>query len=183
MFHFQYQAGNLTKNKCAVHQILCTCDACLEQLDLPWDKNKTTAEQPCFAAPDANCYFEPMMQGLNKWHIISLVQVKGEQEQVDGINEVLQSAISYKASLQEPLIDVGKFGIVDCVCDEAKDSALLVEWTALPTLSKKKLRSINGRRSNPSRNHGGGGHCQPVLEWQSILVPTGKERWKTQAQT
>jgi hypothetical protein len=131
MFHFRYQAGNLTKNECAVRRIPCACHACMEKLDLPWDPKKTTAEQPCFAAPDANCYFEPMMQGLNKWHIITLQQTEG-QEQVDEINEVLQSALDYKVTLQEPWIEVGQFGIVDCDCDDAKDSALLVEWTTLP---------------------------------------------------
>ena len=93
---------------------------------------KKPAEQPCSAAPDANCYFEPMMQGLNKWQIISLQQTEGI-EQVDEINEVLQTALDYKVSLQELWIEVGKFGIIDCDCDDAKDSALLVEWTSLPT--------------------------------------------------
>jgi hypothetical protein len=36
MFHFRYQAGNLTKNECTVRQMPCACDACLEKLDLPW---------------------------------------------------------------------------------------------------------------------------------------------------
>ena len=88
-----------------------------------------------------------MMQGLNKWHIISLQQTEG-QEQVDEINEVLQSALDYKVSLQEPLIEVGKFGIIDCDCDDAKDSALLVEWTTLPyTLQKDTV--INSMGEDP----------------------------------
>jgi hypothetical protein len=67
---------------------------------------------------------------------------------VDEINEVLQSALDYKVSLQEPWIDVGKFGIIDCGCDKAEDSALLVEWTTLPyTLQKDAL--INSMGDNP----------------------------------
>jgi hypothetical protein len=50
MFRFWCQAGNLTKNECAVCQIPCACYGCLERLDIPWDPNKTTAQLPSLLA-------------------------------------------------------------------------------------------------------------------------------------
>ena len=51
---------------------------------------------------------------------------------MDEINEVLQSAMDYKVSLELPQIEQGLFGIIECDCDDAKDQALLVKWTCLP---------------------------------------------------
>ena len=109
------------------------CDACLESLTKKWVDGTPVADQPFFAAPDAKtCYFEPMMEGLNKWNIITLVSKKGEFE-VDEINEVLQSAMDYKVSLELPQIEQGLFGIIECEPHvDAKDKALLVKWTCLP---------------------------------------------------
>ena len=71
------------------------------------------------------------MEGLNKWNIITLVSKLGNFE-VDEINDVLQSALDYKAYQCGEMIDPGKFGIVGVVGNDAKDGALLVKWTGLP---------------------------------------------------
>jgi hypothetical protein len=47
LFHFRCQAGNLTKNDCAVCQIPCTCNACFDNLDLWWiQQNNSHATLP-----------------------------------------------------------------------------------------------------------------------------------------
>ena len=132
MFHFRYQWDSETQNQCATRRIPCLCDACLANLSKKWIVGTPAVDQPCFADPDAaSCYFEPMMQGMNKWRIITLVPKDGEHE-VDEINEVLQSALDYKASQCSEMIDPGKFGIVGVAGNDAKDGALLVKWTGLP---------------------------------------------------
>jgi hypothetical protein len=56
--------------------------------------------------------------------------------------------LTLQAKLAGPLVDVGEFGIVDCDSAEAKDSALLLEWTALPhTLQKDTV--INSMGEDP----------------------------------
>ena len=63
---------DLGVGKAAVRRIPCACLFCIEQLNLPWDKNKEDTNQRRYGI-NKECLNWNIFEGLNDWNIITLV--------------------------------------------------------------------------------------------------------------
>ena len=76
-FRFEKQLGI---THCAMRQIPCYCNACLEKLKLPWDLSKDSYNQPRYSQ-NKNCHFWDVFQGLNDWKIVLIVATQQDAKE------------------------------------------------------------------------------------------------------
>ena len=103
--------------KADVRRIPCACSFCIEQLDLPQDKNEKDTSQKWYSTKNSlNCN---IFEGLNDWNIIILAtQTKNENIKKDDeefktilrgveriMNEKLQTTIYRSMRIDDEIID------------------------------------------------------------------------------
>ena len=132
MFHFRCHPL-MPVDRCAVRQIPCLCASCKATLEKIWDpKEKDPSKQDCFQKPD-ECFFNPIMDDLNKWHFIEIEPSKGKEDQRQ-VNRIVQNAMDNISRYQAQQVEVGGFGAIDSPEDDrgAPDGFYLVKWTREP---------------------------------------------------
>ena len=132
MFHFRCHPL-IPVDTCAVRRILCLCASCKDTLEKEWDpKEKDPSKQDCFQKPE-ECFFNPIMDDLNKWHFIEIEPSKGKEDQRQ-VNRIVQSAMDNVSRCQAQQVVVGGFGAIDSSEDDrdAPDGFYLVKWTREP---------------------------------------------------
>ena len=131
-YHF-YLSKELGIGKIAARRIPCACQACKEQLAMPWNNNLVPAAQPMFQSP-VNCILRPIMEAFNDWKILSFVRSAVDPEE---IQVIFEGVLGEMEAITAHEIEVGGFGAHDTENDYD-----LVEWTsesfALPNDSVKE---------------------------------------------
>eukprot|EP00966_Prymnesium_polylepis_P105434 2441600-Prymnesium_polylepis.1 len=141
----------LGPGKAALRRIPCACVACLEQIELKWERGVEPSQQPRFAS-SKKCQwwsiFAPrelqsdgswkMLEGagLNDWKIISLEEKKGSDpeqaeealaEALAGITEIMAARIKEALDREDGPV-YGTFSTLD----EDADGYYLVMFTSVP---------------------------------------------------
>ena len=144
MFHFRF-SGGMKANTAAIRRIPCACTACLAKFHIGWQTGKPLevgdidysgdygldpSNQPMFAPVD-DCYFEPAMQGLNKWHFVTVSPIDRKYVPEE-VNAVYEDSITRRAMEACKDITVGGYGAVGSDNPDAREGYYLTEWTGLP---------------------------------------------------
>ena len=67
---------DLYKGLCAMRQIPCTCNGCVEQLIKHWSPNLDKTLQPRYVIKPGTCKYFSILRGYNKWYICQIDLIK-----------------------------------------------------------------------------------------------------------
>jgi hypothetical protein len=130
----------MPKGLAVCRRIPCLCEACLYQLNHPWDPSvKDPRNQPMFQN-NPDCEFRSVMGNLNNWHFITVEPAtkknsRGERvpdedpEQVQRLRQEALTSIAMKTSME---IKVDGFGAINADGEDAPDGFYLVQWKGKP---------------------------------------------------
>lgn len=123
--------------KVAVRRIPCCCQSCRDQLLSPWIANTPAEEQPRYKT-NQSCHWWPIFEGLNDWHIVTLVVGKDDDAQADLLEEAQNLFLDSRAEEAFKQIVVGQRGAF-ATDDPDADGYYVVEWTGLPERLKNDV--------------------------------------------
>ena len=115
----------------AVRRIPCACDACIEQLKLPWNRQLNLKQQPHYAPGNQQCKYWPIFEGLNDWIIIKLVD-KLECTNMNEEEEVHTETLNCLTTAMAEKVQEEFYGAMMTSDTSTKDGYYVVQWTSTP---------------------------------------------------
>ena len=117
-----------------------SCDACYQQIMLPWDHSLDNyKDQPKFQNPEG-CQYHESMKDLNKWNFVSPFLVQKDSDMVKAqLNAVHQMVIEAHTEANRKKVRAGRCGAIDAPTDKL-DGFWLVKWCGLPYQLEKDQR-------------------------------------------
>ena len=73
---------DLSLSKAAIRRIPYTCDSCIKQLELSWDKNEKYCNQKTYDE-NKGCLYWNIFESLNDWNIIILAATRKNNTEKD----------------------------------------------------------------------------------------------------
>ena len=121
-YHF-YADYHLGVGRCAARRIPCACDACRQQIQLPWNESLPPLEQPRFKTP-TDCKRKEIFGTFNDWTILEIRPMVNEVEEED-MEELFEDILgAHEINITQD-IQPGQFGAY-----ESRDEYYLVKWTS-----------------------------------------------------
>ena len=110
----------------ALRRIACACDACEEFRNRKWVSGLEAQQQPRFTQ-NRQCKYWPVMEGLNDWTIVKLVETSAIDP--DDVEEAKADVLEGVATRMAEEIEEGQYGAV-ITEDEDTHGYYLVAWAS-----------------------------------------------------
>ena len=120
--HYNFRADPaLGPGYVAVRRIPCACNACVSQLKEPWLSNKEFHDQPRYRPNNQECLLWPIMEDLNNWLFIKLIDIKPGHHEVHSevTKSIFQSTLQNRALSMISVIEEGNYGAVSTTDEKA----------------------------------------------------------------
>ncbi len=124
----------------ALWHVACGCDACKEQLGMPWLPCVNMDEQPWYAAND-QCILWWSYEGANDWKIFQLEPANKEEEK--GARDSIRCVLYALEARMSLMIREGEVGAVGTT-DKAAMGYYIVKWESKPYALQADAEGILG---------------------------------------
>ena len=134
-FHYNYRCDPaLGLGYIATRRIPCCCQACLNQLALPWDVTKSKYDQPRYQGDNQDCINWPIFGRYNNWRIVFVTNKSAHDNNSyeDDLNESKQIAVDTIVNHVAKSIQIDNYGAVSTNDTATDHGYYLVQWTSLP---------------------------------------------------
>ena len=128
MYHY-YTCPELGQGKACLRRVPCHCQACDEQMRLPWSNGLEPKDQPRFASVK-DCFMKDVLEQNNNWHFVELKMSNSVEE--EDITEVQAAILHHVTTAVAEQIVVGQIGAIGTKGTDVKYGYYLVEFTGLP---------------------------------------------------
>jgi hypothetical protein len=124
----------------ALRRVACGCNACKEQLGMPWLPRVNKYEQPRYVANN-RCILWQSYEGANDWKIFQLEPVNEEEE--TGARDSIRCVLNALEARMSLTIQEGEVGAVGTI-DEAAMGYYIVKWLSEPYALQVDAEGISG---------------------------------------
>ena len=125
-----YCCPQLGAGRVAMRRIPCPCKACDSTLRLDWVVGTDPDEQPRFQSVE-HCQYRKVLGSRNEWDIVTLKDAPNGSND-DDIDIAKASVLVSLSSNIYDNIEVGQYGALVTVDENARDGYFIIEWRNVP---------------------------------------------------